>query len=212
MSDTAVQTSKGHRNTALTLVAVALGMLTLGFASKPLYDTFCAITGYAGTTQRAEVNASAEVLDRIVTVSFDSNVSKDLPWEFKPSAPSTDVNIGQSTLAYYTATNTTDQPIVGTSTFNVTPIKAAPYFIKTECFCFTEQLIMPGETVNFPVIFHVDTQLADEARLDDIKHITLSYTFFEVENPDMDITMPSVPKKNTNPQKRAAVKTDKQTL
>ena len=161
-------------------------MLALGFASKPLYDTFCKITGYGGTTRYAEENLS-EILDRKVTVNFDSNV-KDLPWDFAPEQRKMTVQLGQSGLAYYKAKNPSNRPIVGTATFNVTPIKAAPYFIKTECFCFTEQLIQPGEEITMPVIFFVDPQLDDEKRLNDIEEITLSYTFSEVENPTITET------------------------
>lgn len=163
-------------------MGVAIGMLCLGFASKPLYDTFCKVTGYGGTTRTAEANLS-EVIDRVVTVNFDSNVSPDLPWTFKPEQRSIDVNLGQSGLAYYQVINNSKQAVVGTATFNVTPIKAAPYFIKTECFCFTEQRVEPGQTVSMPVLFHVDPLLDDETRLADVKNITLSYTFFKVENP-----------------------------
>lgn len=170
------------QKTRLALIGVAVGMLCLGFASKPLYDTFCRVTGYGGTTRTADANTS-EIIDRVVTVNFDSNVSPDLPWTFKPEQRSIDVNLGQSGLAYYQVTNNSTKPVVGTATFNVTPIKAAPYFIKTECFCFTEQMVKPGETVSMPVLFHVDPLLDEETRLEDVKNITLSYTFFKVENP-----------------------------
>jgi len=156
-------------------------MLALGFASKPLYDTFCKVTGYGGTTRYAEENNS-EILDRKVTVNFDSNV-KDLPWDFRPEQRKLTVQLGQNGLAYYKVKNESNRPIVGTATFNVTPIKAAPFFIKTECFCFTEQLIEPGQEISMPVLFFVDPQLDEDKRLSDVKEITLSYTFFEVENP-----------------------------
>ena len=175
-----------NRKTLYVLIGIGLAMLALGFASKPLYDTFCRITGYGGTTRYAEENLS-EILDRKVTVSFDSNV-KDLPWDFKPEQRKMTVQLGQSGLAYYKVKNLSNRPIVGTATFNVTPIKAAPFFIKTECFCFTEQLIKPGEEISMPVLFFVDPQLDDEKRLADVKDITLSYTFFEVENPTIELT------------------------
>jgi len=174
--------ARSHNKTLVMLSAMAFAMLGLGFASKPLYDTFCRVTGYGGTTRVADANTS-DILDRMVTVSFDANVAAGLPWDFSPDMRSVDVNVGRSTLAYYSVTNTSDRPIVGTATFNVTPIKAAPYFIKTECFCFTEQRVEPGETLPFPVLFHVDALIDEERRLDDIREITLSYTFFEVENP-----------------------------
>jgi cytochrome c oxidase assembly protein subunit 11 len=182
--DTPVENIKGKNRTAILLVVAAFAMLGLGFASKPLYDTFCKITGYGGTTRQAQVNTSP-VIDRDMRVSFDSNVSADLPWSFKPDVPYVDVKVGQSTLAYYKVTNTSDQPVTGIATFNVTPIKAAPYFTKTECFCFTEQTLQPGETVDFPVIFYVDSLIEEERRNDDVKDITLSYTFFESEETDL---------------------------
>ncbi len=161
-------------------------MLTLAMNAKTIYNTFCKVTGYGGTTRYAEENLS-EILDRKITVNFDSNV-KDLPWEFMPEQRKMTVQLGQNGLAYYKAKNYSNWPIVGTATFNVTPIKAAPYFIKTECFCFTEQLIRPGEEISMPVLFFVDPQLDEEKRFKDVKEITLSYTFFEVEKPTIDIT------------------------
>ena len=197
-TDNAVQKDGSHRNqrTSHMLALTAVAMLALGFASKPLYDTFCKITGYGGTTRTAETNTS-EVLDRVITVAFDSNVSGGLPWDFKPDIRSLDVNVGRSNLAYYTVTNTSKRAVTGTATFNVTPIKAGPYFIKTECFCFTEQTLQAGQTMSFPVLFHIDSQIEDERRLDDIKDITLSYTFFE--------TGPSSVDKQSEAQSREAL-------
>lgn len=172
---------KKQSRTAFALVGVACAMLTLGFASKPLYDTFCRITGYGGTTGQAVENTS-EVIDRMIEVSFDTNVSKELLWDFKPDVPSMTVQVGQSNVAYYKVTNRADRPVTGIATFNVAPIKAAPYFIKTECFCFTEQTLQPGQTVDFPVIFYVDSLIAEEKRNDDVRQVTLSYTFFETKN------------------------------
>ena len=174
-----------NRKTLFMLIGIGLAMLALGFASKPLYDTFCKVTGYGGTTRYAEENLS-EILDRKVTVSFDANVNS-LPWDFKPEQRTLTVQLGQSGLAYYKVKNNSNRPLVGTATFNVTPIKAAPFFIKTECFCFTEQRVEPGQEISMPVLFFVDPQLDDDRRLDDVKEITLSYTFFEVENPAQPI-------------------------
>jgi len=171
---------KTHSRTAAWLIIVAFAMLGLGFASKPLYDTFCKVTGYGGTPQQAEENTS-QILDRDIRVSFDSNVSNDLPWTFTPDVSHVDVKVGQSTLSYYKVTNNSKRPVTGIATFNVTPIKAAPYFTKTECFCFTEQTLQPGQSIDFPVIFFVDSLIAEDERADDVKTITLSYTFFESE-------------------------------
>jgi len=175
-----------NRLTAILLTLAAGIMLVGGFQFDVLYEKFCQITGYGGTTGRAELNDS-EVIDRSVRVYFDSNVAPDLNWEFKPEQRYIDVSLGQSGLAYYQVKNRSDKPIVGTANFNVTPIKAAPFFIKTECFCFTEQLVQPGEAVVMPVLFFVDPQLDDEKRYDDIKEMTLSYTFFRVENPEIQV-------------------------
>ena len=170
-----------NRKTLMILSGVGLSMLALALSSKPLYDTFCKVTGYGGTTRYAEENLS-EVLDRKVRVSFDANVN-GLPWDFAPEQRDMMVQLGQTGLAYYKVKNESDKPMVGTATFNVTPIKAAPFFIKTECFCFTEQRVEPGQEISMPVLYFVDPQLDEDERLKDVKDITLSYTFFEVENP-----------------------------
>lgn len=168
--------------TAQILTAAAIAMLGLGFASKPLYDTFCKVTGFGGTPGQAEENLS-EVIDRDVLVKFDSNVASGLPWEFTAQDKQMRVQLGASGLAYYTVKNTSISAVTGIASFNVTPIKAAPFFIKTECFCFEEQTIQPGEELPLPVLFFVDPQMDEDGRLDDVREITLSYTFFEVDKP-----------------------------
>jgi len=169
--------------TLLALWAVAIIMLTAAFNFNYIYKKFCQITGYGGTTARAEVNDTM-IIDRMVRVNFDANVDYKLNWEFEPEQNHVDVKLGQSGVAYYRATNLSDEPLVGSATFNVTPIKAAPYFTKTECFCFEEQLLQPGESVTMPVLFYVDPSLNEESRYDDVKNVTLSYKFFVVENPE----------------------------
>ena len=178
----AQQKSASNRKTLGVLTVTAFAMLGLGFASKPLYDTFCKITGYGGTTRVASENTS-EVSDRVLRVQFDSNTSKGLQWDFEPEIPYMDVNIGANNLAFYTATNTSDKTIVATSNYNVSPIKAGPYFSKMECFCFTEQTLAPGESAQFPVVFFLDPLMLEDKRLDEVTTVTLSYTFFPVENP-----------------------------
>lgn len=179
-----------NKKTLYVLTGVAVAMLGLGFASDPLYDTFCRVTGYAGTPKIAEDNLS-EVIDRVVTVEFDSNVAQDMPWKFRPDQRRMDVQLGQSGLAYYTVENTSDEAVTGVANFNVMPIKAAPFFIKTDCFCFEEQTIQPGEKLSLPVIFFVDPQMDEDKRLNEIKTITLSYTFFPSEEGKMprDLTV-----------------------
>ncbi len=175
---------QSNRKTLFILSGVGVAMLGLGFASDPLYDTFCKVTGYGGTPKIAEDNLS-EVIDRTVTVEFDSNVAQDLPWKFRPVQRRMDVKLGQSGLAYYTVENTSDEPVIGVANFNVMPIKAAPFFVKTDCFCFEEQLIPAGGKINLPVIFFVDPQMDEDKRLNEVKSITLSYTFFPAEEGTM---------------------------
>jgi len=168
--------------TAQLLTLAAVAMLGLGFASKPIYDTFCKVTGYGGTPGQAEENLS-EIIDREVLVKFDSNVANGLRWEFTAEDKALTVRLGESGLAYYSVKNTSPVTLTGVANFNVTPIKAAPFFIKTDCFCFEEQTIKPGEEIPLPVLFFVDPQLDEDERLDDVREITLSYTFFEVDKP-----------------------------
>jgi cytochrome c oxidase assembly protein subunit 11 len=173
-----------NKRVVMISTAVVVGMMGLGFASKPLYDTFCRVTGYGGTTRVAEI-ASDTIIDRDILIRFDSNINSDLDWSFKPVENTMTVKLGQNALAFYTAKNMSDKPLVGTASYNVAPIKAAPFFSKLECFCFTEQRLEPGEEVRMPVLFFVDPEMAKNERFDDIKTITLSYTFHNVDAPTM---------------------------
>lgn len=177
---TAQSRAASNKKTLATLVFVGIAMLCLGFASKPLYDTFCKITGYGGTTRVAEENTNA-ITDRVIRVQFDSNTAKGLGWDFSPEKPYMDVQVGANNLAFYSAKNVTAQTITATSNYNVSPIKAAPYFSKLECFCFTEQKLAPGETAEYPVVFFLDPLLLEDKRMDEITTVTLSYTFFPIE-------------------------------
>lgn len=160
--------------------AVVVGMLVLVASAPTLYNTFCRVTGWGGTTQVAEAEAG-RVLDREVTVRFDATVAKGLPWSFRPEQVSQTLHLGETGLAYYEATNHSDVPVVGTATFNVQPAKAGLYFMKVQCFCFTEQVLQPGETMSMPVTYFVDPEMDDEERLDEVREITLSYTFYRDE-------------------------------
>lgn len=152
-------------------------MVGLAYAAVPLYDLFCRVTGYGGTTQTAEV-APEQALDRRITVRFDAGVARDMPWAFQPVERQMTLRVGETALAFYRAVNDGPTPITGTATFNVTPLKAGQYFSKIECFCFTEQTLAPGQSVDMPVQFFVDPAIAEDRNLDDVKTITLSYTFF----------------------------------
>lgn len=165
--------------TALVLTGVVAGMLGLSFAAVPLYRMFCQVTGYGGTTQRAE-QAPESTLERSIVVRFDGNVSNGMPWRFRPVQNQMVVKLGESALAHFQATNLSARAITGTASFNVTPEIAGSYFNKIECFCFTEQRLEPGQTVDMPVTFFVDPKIVDDPDAFDIREITLSYTFFPV--------------------------------
>jgi cytochrome c oxidase assembly protein subunit 11 len=166
-----------NRRIALIVLATVAGMVGLSYAAVPLYRAFCQVTGWGGTTQQTEV-LSDEVLERQVTVRFDATTAADLPWTFKPEQLEQSSHIGEAKLAFYEATNNSDRPIVGTASFNVQPAKAGIYFMKVECFCFTEQVLQPGESVRMPITYYVDPEMDDNPRLDEVREITLSYTFY----------------------------------
>ncbi|HJM93531.1 MAG: cytochrome c oxidase assembly protein [Alphaproteobacteria bacterium] len=171
--------SKRNWLTAVVAAGVVVGMMGAAYAAVPLYRMFCQVTGFGGTTQVAE-KAPVAVGERIITVRFNADTARGMPWKFQPQQRAVSLKVGQQALALYEAANPTDRRIVGTSTFNVTPLKAGPYFSKIECFCFTEQALAPGQSVDMPVSFFVDPEISDDRNLDDVKTITLSYTFFEV--------------------------------
>ena len=160
-------------------------MIGAAYAAVPLYQIFCQVTGFGGTTQVAE-EAPAEIGERIITVRFNADTARNMPWKFSPQQRAVTLHVGEQTLAFYQASNPTDRAIVGSSTFNVTPAKAGAYFNKIECFCFTEQVLVPGQSVDMPVSFFVDPAISDDPNLDDVKTITLSYTFFEVAGSSND--------------------------
>lgn len=166
-----------NRKTAKIVVGVVASMLGLSFAAVPAYRAFCQITGFDGTTQRADKEAD-RVLERKITIRFDATVSQGLPWTFKPEQVDQTLHVGETGLAFYRAANLTDAPITGRATFNVQPAKAGIYFKKIECFCFTEQTLKPGEAVSMPVTYFIDPAIASDPNLDDVQTITLAYTFF----------------------------------
>lgn len=169
-----------NRRSAMMAGAMGLGMLGLGFAAVPLYEVFCRVTGYAGTTQRVgeAQAATVQATNRVMSIRFDSNVNSALPWSFKPEQAVDHVTVGARDMAIFIATNDSDQPVVGTATFNVTPLLAGQYFNKVQCFCFSEQLLKPGQTMRMPVLYYVDPAIMDDPETRDIKEITLSYTFY----------------------------------
>lgn len=175
--------ARRNRRAAIIALSFALGMLGLGYAAVPLYRIFCEATGFGGTTMKvSEATASAiAVTDKQITVRFDSNVSSALPWRFKPENPTEKITIGARDMAAFTAENLSSKPVTGTATFNVTPVQAGRYFAKVQCFCFTEQTLQPGETVRMPVIYYVDPAILTDPDTKDIEEITLSYTFYPLD-------------------------------
>lgn len=167
--------------TGLLAAALACGMTGLGYASVPLYRMFCQVTGFGGTTQRADEAPGAVASGIKVSVRFDANHVPSLPWEFKPEKTHEPVILGEREIAFFTAKNLSDKPVTGRATFNVTPTQAGKYFNKIQCFCFTEQTLQPGKQVRMPVIFYVDPKIADDPDANDIQEITLSYTFYPID-------------------------------
>lgn len=172
----------GPNNTKLlmAMIVFVVAMVGLSYASVPLYRIFCQATGIGGTTQRvveAQVS-TGKSKDRYITVTFDGNVDAALPWGFSPDVRSVRVKLGEVTNITYHATNRSDKAIVGTAAYNVQPDKVGEYFDKIQCFCFTQQVLNPGQTVALPVQFYVDEALANDPQNDDVQNITLSYTFF----------------------------------
>jgi len=176
-----------NKNQRLLIVLVAFVGLMVGaaYASVPLYSLFCKATGFGGTTQVSQTVqpvASIDTKERRITVSFDSNVDPALPWEFTPEVKNVSVKIGEPVLVKYRAINRGTESVVGTATYNVQPDKAGAYFFKTQCFCFTKQMLKPGETAEMPVEFYIDASMADDRSMDDVQNITLSYTFFRAKD------------------------------
>ena len=169
--------NKRKRMMLVVLGGVACGMVGLSFAAVPLYDLFCSVTGFGGTTQTAE-SAPTTVGERVMAGQFNSDVSHDVPWRFKPSQREVKLRVGEVGLAFYTATNESKNTILGSATFNVTPLKAGIYFTKIDCFCFEEQVLRPGERAELPVTFFIDPDIVNDRDMDDVTTITLSYTFF----------------------------------
>ena len=189
----------GNRNNrlALRLIGVVVVMGALAWAAVPFYSWFCRTTGYAGTTNVAE-RGSDVVLDETVTIRFDANVAQGMEWEFRPMQNEMTLRIGETGLAFYEAYNPTDRVIAGTASYNVSPDLAGYYFDKIECFCFTEQVLQPGERAEMPVSFYVDPEIVKDRDAGRIRYITLSYTFYESDLPQVQAQAapPAVPPVN----------------
>ena len=175
--------TNGTTKTLWSLIGVVVFMGAMAWAAVPFYNWFCRVTGYGGTTNVA-TGESSQILDQTIKIRFDASKDRGFPWDFKPLQTEMTLRIGEDGLAFYEAYNPTDRPIAGQAAYNVAPYDAGAYFSKIECFCFTEQVLMPGERVEMPVSFYVDPEIVNDPDAKFAKHITLSYTFYEIDLPE----------------------------
>ena len=171
-----------NKQTLLTLIGVVMLMGGAAWASVPLYNWFCRVTGFGGATVRAE-SVSGESLERTMKVRFDASRGRDMPWNFRAVEREIELKIGESALAFYEAHNPTKFPVAGAASFNVYPFSAGGYFVKIDCFCFEEQLLQSGERVQMPVSFYIDPEIVNDPETRSLRSITLSYTFHRIELP-----------------------------
>lgn len=183
MTELSSAAQKSNNKTAAKLAGMAVVMLGMSFAAIPLYQLFCQVTGFGGTPLRAD-SAPGAVSGETIKVRFDASTETQMPWVFKPVQREMTIPIGETGLAFYTAHNPTDKPVAGTAVFNVTPLKIGPYFVKIDCFCFTEQVLQPGETVEMPVTFYIDPEIRTDRATLEVKGVTLSYTFYKTDLPE----------------------------
>ena len=176
-----------HR-TLTYLVAIVGTMVSLAFASVPLYDWICRVTGYGGTTLEADAGSDI-TLDKTINIRFDGSLTSEMRWEFKPVEREMDIRIGETGLAFYEAYNPTDRPIAGSASYNVFPFTVGGFFTKIDCFCFTEQVLQPGERVMMPVTFYVDPEIVADPDGKHVESITLSYTFYEIDLPEAQASL-----------------------
>ncbi len=174
---------QGPKRTVFQLLTVVLVMGGLSWASVPFYDWFCRVTGFGGATNVAE-NTTGEILDQTIKVRFDASLERDMPWTFRPVEREMELRIGEMALAFYEAHNPTDRPVAGSASYNVAPYEAGGFFDKIDCFCFEQQVLQPGETVQMPVSFFVDPAIVDDREGQYVHTITLSYTFYQTELPE----------------------------
>jgi len=176
-----------NKRTGLIVLVVLFVMVGLSFASVPLYNLFCRTTGFGGTTQVAtQLPDKSEIIDRVITIRFDANKARDLPWDFKPEIVSMKVKLGERGFANFISRNKSDQAVTGMAIYNVTPLKVGKYFHKIQCFCFDQQTLQANQSVNMPVLFFVDPKMNEDKSMDDVKTITLSYSFFKAESKKLD--------------------------
>ncbi|MGL4199370.1 MAG: cytochrome c oxidase assembly protein [Allorhizobium sp.] len=197
-SDNNKASNRRNIGVATACVVFVGGMVGMAYAAVPLYQLFCQVTGYGGTTQRVE-QVSSVVLDRTINVTFDANVSPGLNWDFKAVDKQVSPKIGETVQITYTATNNSSEPVSGEAIFNVTPGEAGAYFNKVQCFCFTKTTLQPGETLEMPVVFFVDPAIVEAEETKGIGTITLSYTFYPRDDQE-PVAALSVEEENGQPK------------
>jgi cytochrome c oxidase assembly protein subunit 11 len=166
---------KSNKHLAFSVFILFASMLLLSFASVPIYNLFCKATGFGGTTQRSKAYTKVEKGVRKLKVEFDANVDRDLPWRFIPKHRNTDVITGENTLIFYESENLSDKDIIGTSVYNVTPMKAGKYFVKVHCFCFEEQLLKAGQKILMPVSFFIDPDFDNDPEMEHYHIVFIKY-------------------------------------
>jgi cytochrome c oxidase assembly protein subunit 11 len=177
--ESSIASAERNLRTALICILLVASMIGAAYAAVPLYRLFCEVTGYGGTTKRAEASPG-NIINRTMIVEFDANTGPGLPWTFVPAQRRLAVEIGEEAIAYYRAANNSGYPVTGSAVFNVTPNLAGQYFSKIQCFCFIEQTLQPGQSLDMPVVFFIDPKIADDKDLARLKTITLSYTFYRI--------------------------------
>lgn len=192
-----IKPKPNNKRTIVPLVGMVFLMGLLSFASVPMYDWFCRVTGYGGTPNTAEANNS-KVLENTIKVRFDASLERNMPWNFEPLQYELEINVGDSGIAFYEAFNPTDRPVAGQASFNVVPFSAGQYFTKVECFCFVEQVLQPGEKVTMPVSFYIDPEIVNDREAKFVNSVTLSYTFYEIDLPEDYIETTSADKYMVN--------------
>lgn len=187
----------GKKKTLIQLVAVVITMGALAWASVPFYNWFCRVTGFGGVTQTADAGSDV-ILDQTIKIRFDASKARGMPWEFKPMQREMELRIGETGLAFYEAYNPTDHPVAGQAAYNVAPYAAGGFFTKIDCFCFTEQVLQPGERVQMPVSFYVDPEIVTDREGKYVTQITLSYTFYEIDLPAQQASLATDKPKTLN--------------
>jgi cytochrome c oxidase assembly protein subunit 11 len=196
MTGTVGHLQRANRRVGILTALLAVGMIGLAYASVPLYRLFCQVTGFGGTTQVASDVQTQIVPGSRIKIRFDANVAPGLGWRFKPKVNDVSIPIGDKRLAFDTSTNTTGAPLTGRAVFNVSPDVAGRYFIKIDCFCFTEQTLQAGETVDMPVSYYIDPAIMDDPVARKVDEITLSYTFYPVDKPEAAVAALDKPMKS----------------